>query len=313
MGRPLASRLLPHFDERGLRRLAQAAARLRALPAAEVEELVDDFAERFSGGLDVVGDLDRARSLIEDALPADIVSDIMADVTGAPKQSFWSRAGSLPDRKLSQIMSVEHPQIAAFLLDRLTSERTAAIMVLLPTARRDAAAERLVGLRRLPDPTLRLVETALERDLFGSDAGAAPERPEARLLEIATKLERNQVEEIIAALESTRPDAAKKLRDNLFAFEDVANLSQRERMLLFDRAPTEQVIVSLKGTSDEFRDAVLSAMAARSRRMVEAELRNADQIADKDVAIARAAIERIVVQMIADGSAQRPGASEEAA
>lgn len=309
MGKPLASRLLAHFDEYELRRLAQAAAGLRPLPAPAVEALVDDFARRFSAGADLVGDPDRARSLIEDSLPADVVTDIMADVTGAPRQSFWGRAASLPDRRLAQLMSVEHPQIAAFLLDRLDPERVAAILVLLPPRRRDVAAERLIGLRRPPDPALRLVETALEREFFGADADAAPEKPEARLVEIAGKLERGQVEEIIAALETTRPEAAKKLRDNLFAFEDVALLSQRERMTLFDRAPTEQVIVSLKGTSDEFRDAVLSAMAARARRMVEAELRNADQIADKDVVAARAAIERIVVQMIAEGVAERPGAA----
>jgi flagellar motor switch protein FliG len=306
MGKPLASRLLAHFDEAELRRLAQAAAGLRALPAPQVEALVDDFADRFSAGAEVVGDIDRARGLIEGALPGDVVADIMADVAGQPKQSFWTRAAALPDRRLAQLMSVEHPQIAAFLLDRLDASRVAAVLVLLPPRRRDAAAERLVGLRRLPDPALRVVETALERDLFGADADAAPEKPEARLVEIAARLERDQVEEIIAALETTRPDAARKLRESLFAFDDVALLSERERMTLFDRASTEQVIAALKGTSDAFRDAVLSAMAARSRRMVEAELRNADQIADKDVAAARAAIERIVVQMIAEGLAQRP-------
>lgn len=311
MGKPAASRLLAHFDEFELRRLAQAAAGLRSMRSREIETLVDDFADRFSAGADVVGDPARARSLIEDALPPDVVTDIMADVTGAPKQSFWGRAAALPDRRLAQLMSVEHPQIAAFLLDRLDDERVAAILLLLPPKRRDLAAERLIGLRRLPDPALRVVETALARDLFGGDSDGAPERPEARLVEIAAKLDRAQVEEIVAALEITRPDAAKKLRENLFAFEDVALLSQRERMTLFDRAPTEQVIVSLKGTSDEFRDAVLSAMAARARRMVEAELRNADQIADKDVVIARAAIERIVVQMIAEGVCQRPGAGGE--
>lgn len=308
MGKPLASRLLAHLDESELRRLAQAAASLRTLPAPQVEALVDDFADRFSAGADVVGDLDRARGLIEGALPGDVVADIMADVAGQPKQSFWTRAAALPDRRLAQFMSVEHPQVAAFLLDRLDSGRVAALLVLLPPRRRDVAAERLVGLRRPADPALRLVETALERDLLGADLDGAPEKPEARLVEIAGKLDRDQVEEIIAALETTRPDAAKKLRENLFAFEDVALLSERERMVLFDRVSTEQVIAALKGTDDGFRDAVLSAMAARSRRMVEAELRNADQIAEKDVLAARAAIERAVVQMIVEGVAQRPSA-----
>lgn len=306
MGKPLASRLLKHFDESDLRRLTQAAAGLKPMPTQHLERLVDEFATNFTAGADVIGDPESARRLLDEVLPPELVSDIMADVTGGSKESFWAKASALPDSRLAACLQEEHPQVAAFLLDRFSSERVAALLVLLPGERRDLVASRLIGLRRVSDRVLHLVEVALEQDLFGAEASAAPAQPEKRLLEIVGKLDREQVEEMLVTFEATRPEVARKIRDMMFSFEDIVALSQRDRMILFDKAPTESVILALKDTSAEFRDAVLSSLAARARRMVEAELKNADSVAEKDVLLARRTIERIVVDLIGEGAIQRP-------
>ncbi|MBK9080782.1 MAG: flagellar motor switch protein FliG [Rhizobiales bacterium] len=312
MGKPLASRLLKHFDESDLRRLTQAAAGLKPMPTAALERLVDEFATNFSSGANVIGDPESARRLLDEVLPPELVSDIMADVTGGPKESFWNKAAGLPESRLAACLQEEHPQVAAFMLDRFDSARVAALLVLLPAARRDMVAERLIGLRKASDRALHVIEMSLERDLFGAEASAAPAQPEARLLEIVGKLEREQVEAMIVSLETTRPAVAKKIRDRLFSFTDIPLLAQRDRMVLFDKAPTESVILALKDTDDAFRDAVLSSLASRARRMVEAELKNADSVAEKDVLAARRAIERIVVDLIDQGAIQRPGAQAQA-
>jgi flagellar motor switch protein FliG len=310
MGRPLASRLVKHFDEPDLRRLTQAAVSLPATSPSAIEALVDDFARSFAIGPNVVGDVEQARGLLEEALPAEKVSDIMADVVGAPKASFWARAASLPDPRLLAFLEAEHPQVTAYLLARFETPRTAGLLSLLSPRRRDQAAERIIGLRRLPARAQHLTEAALEGDLLNVPADEGGERPEARLIEIAAQLERGKLEELIEALEPLRPDVVKKLREKMFAFDDIVLLTQRERMLIFDKTPTESLILALKDTSEEFREVVLSSLAARARRMVEAELKNADTAQDKDVALARATIERVVVELIEGGMIQRPGEGE---
>jgi flagellar motor switch protein FliG len=308
MGKPLAARLVKHFDEQELRRLTQAAAGLPPTSQNEVQRLIEDFAQRFSKGADVVGDLDRARGLIDGVLPGETVSDIMADVSGSPKASFWTRATALPDARLVVFLEAEHPQVTAFLLASFEPERTAILLAMLSPRRREMAAERLIGLRKMPDRALHLAEAALERDLFGEQVDASPEKPEARLIEIAAKLERARVEELIAALEASRPDVAAKLRDKMFPFEDIVRITQRERMLVFDKTPTESLILALKDTSEDFREVVLSSLAVRARRMVESELKNTDSAQDKDVQSARSTIERVVVDLIEQGLIQRPAA-----
>ena len=62
----------------------------------------------------------------------------------------------------------------------------------------------------------------------------------------------------------------------LFSFDDLPRLSQRSRATLFDKLQTETVVLALRGTEADFRDVVLSAMASRSRRLVESELVDGD-------------------------------------
>ena len=58
----------------------------------------------------------------------------------------------------------------------------------------------------------------------------------------------------------------------LFSFNDLPRLSERARALLFDRASIDIVVMALRGTDPDFRNAVLSSMPSRGRRLVEGEL-----------------------------------------
>jgi flagellar motor switch protein FliG len=56
---------------------------------------------------------------------------------------------------------------------------------------------------------------------------------------------------------------------------------------LFDRASIDIVVMALRGTDPDFRDAVLSSMPSRGRRLVEGELNSGAFAPPQDVAKAR--------------------------
>ena len=70
--------------------------------------------------------------------------------------------------------------------------------------------------------------------------------------------------------------------------------------MLFDKVPTDLVVLSLKGTDPEFRDLVLSAIGARARRLIENELKNEGGTA-KEVNGARRSIANMVLEMASRG------------
>ena len=68
--------------------------------------------------------------------------------------------------------------------------------------------------------------------------------------------------------------------------------------------PTEQVVVALSGAAAELAEVVTSSLAARARRMVEAELARGVELNPRDVTAARRAIASAALRMAAEGRIQ---------
>ena len=89
MGKPLASRLLGHFDAAELKLITRSAAQLGAVPIEVVEDLVEEFAGEFSNGMELRGSVNGAEDLLTGVLPPEQVADIMSDVRGSSNTSMW--------------------------------------------------------------------------------------------------------------------------------------------------------------------------------------------------------------------------------
>ena len=119
----------------------------------------------------------------------------------------------------------------------------------------------------------------------------------SRIADIINSLDPEEAGDAMRALEQVRPEEAAILKTMLFTFDDLPQLSERARALLFDRASIDIVILALRGTDAEFRDVVLSSMPSRGRRLVEGELNSGAFARPQEVAKARKAIADIVLAM----------------
>lgn len=65
--------------------------------------------------------------------------------------------------------------------------------------------------------------------------------------------------------------------------------------------PSETVTLALRGASPELIEAVTSSLAARARRMVEAELGQTAEVSAKDVTAARRTIASLALRLASEG------------
>jgi len=236
------------------------------------------------------------------------VAEIMSDVLGNSNSSTWVRLSGLPEKDLAGYVGKEHPQTAALILARLTPEAAARTLVLLPRDLRNTLTRRMLALRPVSEATIKILETKLRDDLLNGAVrdGASTQ---ARVADILNRMEPEQAEEMLRTISESKPDDAAALRAKMFSFEDIVNLPARSKSVLFDKVPSDQIVMALRGTDVGFRDAVLSALGARARRLVESEL-NAAGGSAKETAAARRAISAIVLQLSAAGEIGEPAAEE---
>ena len=314
LGPPTAGRLLKRFEQPDLRIVARAAAGLGAVSPSTLDRLVEEFAGEFSAGANLLGDTGQARSLLAEALPPNEVDDLFGSATGdGAATDVWQALAMIPESAVLAFLTAERPATATYILSRLDPPLAARIVSALPRERRNAV---ICGLVEPGDVTRlagTLIEEALREMLKKTTAPSNAVEGRSRIAGIINNLDPDEVEDVMRAIGEARPKDAAILKTMLFSFNDLPKLSERARALLFDRASIDIVVMALRGTDAEFRNAVLSSMPSRGRRLVEGELASGGLAPARDIAKARKAITEIVLGMAARNEVELAIAIDEAA
>jgi flagellar motor switch protein FliG len=308
MDKPTATQLIKQLTPEELRDVTRAAARLGSVSAGELELVVADYTSEFSVGASLLGDPGRARALLEDAVPPDQIADILSQAMGDRAPDIWETIGLLPEVTLAAFLKTEHPLTATFILSRVGSAAAAKAVTILPRDMRNQVLCQLIAPPKIAPGALPFFESALRNNLLGRAQGASGEDNRARIADIINGLEPTDADDVMRMLVVERPQEAKALRAMLFSFNDLPRLPQRARALLFDKISTEVVVLALRGTDVEFREPVLSAMASRSRRLVEGELANPGSTSPSEISKARKQITDLILKMAQRGEIELPEA-----
>jgi len=301
MGKPLAGRLLKHFDPDELKTITHSVADLGMVSKPALEGLIEEFATQFAGGVDLRGSASDVEQLLSGVLSPDQIADLMSDVTGNSNHTTWERLSSVSENVFATYLTKEHPQTAALILSKVSPACAAKVMAQLPRALRNELMRRMLSIASVMEPAMRILENALQEDLLLNVSRNNGAVHHARMADIINKMEREQMEDVLQSLAEVRPKAAEILRGLLFTFDDIIKLPPKSRMVLFDQIPTERVVLALKGTDELFRDAILSSLASRARRIVEHELTSGGPAAQREVLKARRMIADLALEMAERG------------
>jgi flagellar motor switch protein FliG len=305
LGKPRAAKLLKRFDPEELKLLTQLAGDLQPIGASELEVLVEEFAQKFSSGINFVGTEKEVKSLLSDVMTEDQLAGVMGDEqeeSGEAPEPVWTKIAKLKDDVLRAYIQGEHPQSASMILSRLGPEVSARLLSGLQAKDRNALLIRMLGIKRVSEDAALAVEQAISEDLLSKSSGGS----HAGIADILNRMEKSQSEDLLKDLAETRPDDAKALKGMLFTFIDLVSLPPKSRTLVLDQVPIERLVAALKGTDTAFQSDILSSLAARSRRMVEAELQGGGAASDREVADARRAVVDTVLKMMARGEISLP-------
>lgn len=301
MGRPHAGRLLKHFNADEIKKITRSAAELGPVPGPELEALIEEFAANFSNGINLFGTASEVEKLLSGVLPPEQIAEIMADVLGNTNRSIWDRISTVSESVLATYLTKEHPQTAALILSKVKPACAAKVMGHLPQDLRNDLMRRMLAFKPIVDETMRIIEKTIHEDFminFSRNMGADTH---ARMADIINKMERDHMEDVLQSLTAVRPKSAEILKGLLFTFDDIINLTPRARTALFDQIPNDRIVLSLKGTEPQFREAILGALASRVRRMVEHELNGREPVAQRDVLEARRSITDLALEMAGRG------------
>ncbi|HEV7252951.1 MAG TPA: FliG C-terminal domain-containing protein [Mesorhizobium sp.] len=312
MGKPAASRLLKFFKQEELRSLIDAARRLRTIPQTDLERIVSEFEAEFTEGAGLMDGGDQIDAMLSETLSPEEVSAIM----GGPKPAgasgpaaVWAEFEALDAGAAAALIFAEHPQTAALILSNLSPAAAAAVLAALDKERRGLVIARMMGLSPASPAALRLVETDLGRKLKAGSGAKDASAGQARVASVLNEMDKSVLDAVMRHLEDAGTPGLAGVRAKLFSFDDIALLPQKARVALFDGLSSELVTLALRGAAPELVEAALSALGARTRRMIEAELAQDVAAAAADIARARRTIASTAIRLANGGAFELPSAA----
>lgn len=313
LGKEKAAQVLKRFDGDELRQITRSAADLRPVTASDLDTLVEEFAKKFATGIKFVGTAKELENLLGAVMTEDEIAEVKSGET-VKEEPVWDLVSKVKEDALRSFLMKEHPQTAALILSRIDSGTAAKIIGSYPGELRNELLCRMLANGTVVEEAVAAIETVLRQELVAAPADSGLDA-HASIANILNKLDKTQSDEVLKTLAAVRPDDAEALKSMLFSFDDLVRLSPSVRTVVFDQVPIERVVLALRGVDAEFQSTILSSLASRSRRMVEAELQNGGAGTPREVAEARRLIVDIVLKMAARGEIdlKAPAGDEEAA
>lgn len=311
MGKPSAGRLLRFFKHEELKALIEAARALKTIPQSDLERIVAEFEEEFTEGAGLLDSGDQMDTILNESLSPEEISALMGwgkpSLIGEEAPPIWPELEEMEPAKLGALVEKEHPQTIALVLSNLDPQPAAKALLTMPKEMRSDIVKRMLAMRTVQPAARKLLENQLRARLMAEKSGVDVSVGQARVASLLNEMDKAELDELVADLEASGAQGIAEVKARLFSFEDIVALEQKDRVALFDGISTELITTALRDAPADITEAVLSALGARSRRMIESELTIMDDGAKaEEINRARKRIAATAIGLAATGAIELP-------
>ena len=270
LGEQDAANLLKQLDAREVQRLGVAMAELKEVSREQMTTVLENFIGVVDGKSNVAsGSQDYVRRVLTQAVGKQ-KTDLLLDRVSTGQTGQGIEALKWMDAKaVAQIISGEHPQIAAIVLSHLDAEQSASILPLLTEEMRTEVLMRIATLNEVPQTALTELDQLVEKQ-----ANVAPPTPLRRIggartvANILNAMEREKSGEELGKIEKADTEMHQQIKDLLFIFDNLLDVDDRGIQALLREVGSDTLAVALRGAEPEVQEKILKNMSKRAAEIL---------------------------------------------
>jgi flagellar motor switch protein FliG len=299
-----AANVLKQLDAREVQKLGVAMAEIKQITREQMTAVLDNFIGTLDGTANVAsGSPDYVRRVLTQAVgkqKTDMLLDrVSTGQTGQGIEALrWMEA-----KAVAQIISSEHPQIAAIVLSHLEPEQSASVLPLLTEEMRTEVLMRIATLNEVPQSALTELDQLVEKQ-----ANVAPPSPLRRIggtrtvADILNAMERDKSGEELGKIEKADTEMHQQIKDLLFVFENLMDIDDRGIQALLREVGSDTLAVALRGAEPEVQEKILKNMSKRAAEILKDDMEARGPVKLADVEAAQKEIVTIAQRLADEGT-----------
>lgn len=213
---------------------------------------------------------------------------------------IWQKLSALPPAQLYAMLEMEHPQLVALTLARLTPQAAAQLIGHMPPERAEQALQLVLQMGRPHASAIAAIETLFEAEL-GLTGDLSAIKGDAALARIFDILPTEKSGPLLDVLNAANPQAGARVRDLMFTFDDIASLAPAGLQTLLSRVDRATLTLALKGAKGAVVDVIFRNMTARARDVLVEEIAAIGPVRRSDVEAARTDLSVLARHLIETG------------
>lgn len=292
LGEEEAATVLQHMKPDEVQAVGEAMAAINGVTQEQIGETLDQFIGRVRSESSLgIESAKYFKSTLTRALGKDKAASVLAGMEPMDDDSGLSSLQWMDPRIVAKIICNEHPQIIATVLSQLKPEQAGAVLDILPDAIRPDIMMRIVKLDKIHPAALADLNEIIQ-ELFESDAsieisGLGGIKSVAEILNGVSK---EAEEQILSSIEESDADIVVQIKESMFIFENLLAVSDRDMQTLMRDLNTNDLILALKGASEEMQDKIFRNMSTRAAELLKDDLEAKGPVRLTEVETAQRAI-----------------------
>jgi flagellar motor switch protein FliG len=300
LGPDAAAAILKHLEDEEIEQITMQIFRMDSVAGSVKDEVLHQcYTMSYVGdGGNPSGGADFARDLLSRALgnqkATEFIERARSRAQGAPFD-FLEEADPV---QLANSLKNEHPQTIALILSHLKVARAASVLANLGEQLQGDVATRIAVMDRVSPDVIKAVEggvrnklsTVLTQD-YASSGGVSA------LVNILHQVDRSTEKAIMDALDEEQPQLAEDVRQKMFMFENIVSLDGRTIQRILRDVENKDLILALKGASEEVRHLVFNNMSKRAADLLKEDLSIVGPVRLRDVEEAQQRIVAVIRQL----------------
>jgi flagellar motor switch protein FliG len=304
LGEQDAANLLKQLDAREVQKLGIAMAELKEVSREQMTAVLDNFIGTADSKANIAGGSpDFVRRVLTQAVGKQKTDMLLDRVTSGQTGQGIESLKWMESKAVAQIISGEHPQIAAIVLSHLEPEQSAGILPLLPESLRTEVLMRIATLNEVPQSALTELDQLVEKQ-----ANAAPPPTLRRIggartvANILNAMERDKSGEELGKIEKADGEMHQQIKELLFIFDNLLDVDDRGIQALLREVGSDTLAIALRGAEPEVQERILKNMSKRAAEILKDDMEARGPVKLADVEAAQKEIVVIAQRLAEEGT-----------
>jgi flagellar motor switch protein FliG len=269
LGEQQAAEIIRYLNPKEVQSLGGAMVSVADLSQEAVNAVLDEFVMTIKKQTNLgLGTTDYVEKVLKRALGDDKAASVLNRIMPGQSTKGLEILSWMDPRSIADMIYGEHPQVIAIILSVLEHQVAADVLTYLPDEARPEIMQRVASLDTVQPSAMTELEAIMKKQFSNNSSSKSSSfggvKAAARIMNLTkTELEAS----IIVGLNSLDADLTMRIQDNMYTFENLTTMDNRGIQVLMRNVDTDQLMIALKGASDQVKDKFFGNMSERARSM----------------------------------------------